>query len=586
MYQIRCDEFILYDPRDEELILLNPRCKLEVNTVGEGSFTILSNHPYYDKLQKLKSIFEVRQDGQTIFRGRMTNDSRDFQNRLDVDLEGVLAFTNDSIIGPFDFPKDFPGAADATNVVEYFLRWILGQHNAQVQDWQKLKLGTVTVKDPNNYITRVSTDYDTTWDILKSKLFGSSLGGYLCVRYESDGNYVDYLDKFELTNTQRITFGKNLLDITSDSDASETYSAIMPIGATIEETITVEGEDYEGMYGTITGGSTSYTVKKTITLDELPDGDLTDDLVKMDKFIYSKSAVDSYGWICVPPKDSQWDDVTEVNNLKNKAIEYLTGTAMLLSSTITIKAVDLYFTDDQIQSFRIYRNILVDSPVHGVEGVSYQLTKLDIDIMNPQNTTVTIGDTVRTLVDVNDQHQSTTTAQVRRAAQMTEQVKQNVVETVHQQLVVQETSVTTTCSEMILAALEQYVQTGEYNQFKQTVEAQLEIMADEIIMRFTSTTENINDVAGDLQAEITQRKKHITFSENGITLGAGENAMALELDNDMIKFKKNGVQFGWWDGVDFHTGNIVVDVNERAQLGNFAFIPRSDGSLMFLKVGG
>ena len=62
--------------------------------------------------------------------------------------------------------------------------------------------------------------------------------------------------------------------------------------------------------------------------------------------------------------------------------------------------------------------------------------------------------------------------------------------------------------------------------------------------------------------------------------------MTLELDNDMIKFKKNGVQFGWWDGVDFHTGNIVVEVNERAQFGNFAFVPRSDGSLMFLKVGG
>lgn len=565
MYQIRCGEFILYDPRDEELILLNPKCKLEVNTVGEGSFTILSNHPYYDQLKKLKSIFEIRQDAQTIFRGRMTNDSRDFHNRLDVDLEGILAVTNDSIIPPFNFPEDFPDAVDAANMVEHFLQWILEQHNAQVEDWQKLKLGTVTVKDPNNYITRSSEDYQSTWDVLKSKLFGSSLGGYLCPRYETDGTYVDYVDSFTLTNTQRITFGENLLDITRDSDASTTYSAILPLGAEIES----ENDE-----------------KYTLTLVDLPDGDLTDDLVKKGNFIYSKSAVEQYGWICVPVSESKWDDVTEVGNLKTKAIQYLTGTAMLLSSTITIKAVDLYFTDDQIQSFRIYQNILVNSPVHGVVDASYQLTKLDIDIMNPQNTTVTIGDTIRTLVDINDQKQSTAIERVEKVAQITEQVRQNVVETVHQQLVVQETSVTTTCSEMILAALEQYVQTGEYNQFKETVEAQLEIMADEIVMRFTSTTENINDVAGDLQAEITQRKKHITFSENGITIGAGENAMTLELDNDMIKFKKNGVQFGWWDGVDFHTGNIVVDVNERAQFGNFAFIPRSDGSLMFLKVGG
>ena len=64
-----------------------------------------------------------------------------------------------------------------------------------------------------------------------------------------------------------------------------------------------------------------------------------------------------------------------------------------------------------------------------------------------------------------------------------------------------------------------------------------------------------------------------------------EGTLTLTIENDMIVFKKNGEPRGWWDGVDFHTGNIVVNVNERAQFGNFAYIPRSDGSLMFLKVG-
>ena len=76
----------------------------------------------------------------------------------------------------------------------------------------------------------------------------------------------------------------------------------------------------------------------------------------------------------------------------------------------------------------------------------------------------------------------------------------------------------------------------------------------------------------------------IVFSADGITIGDGETGLTLSIDNDMISFKKNGQQFGWWDGVDFHTGNIVVDVNEKAQFGNFAYIPRSDGSLMLLKV--
>lgn len=398
MYQIRCDDVILYDPRDDELVLLNPKCKLKVNTVGEGSFSILPSHPYYNRLQKLKSVFEIRQDDQVIFRGRMTNDSRDFYNRLEVDLEGALGYTNDSIIPPFNFPNDFKVVG---NPVEFLLKWILDTHNAQVQPWQQLKLGNVTVTDPNDYISRASENYDTTWNTLKSKLFESSLGGYLSIRYEEDGNYVDYIADFTEVNAQRITFGENLLDITNESDASETYSAILPIGKADDTIVTIAG---------------------------LPDGKLTDDLVKSGLYIYSKSAVEQYGWICAPIEDSTWDDVTQPKNLQSNAIAYMSN-AVLLSSTITITAIDLRFTDEQIQSFRIYRNILVDSPVHGVVSAVYPLTELDIDILNPQNTTITIGDTVRTMTDINDQNKTTVQNRVDSVAQTN---KDTVVKTVNE----------------------------------------------------------------------------------------------------------------------------------------------------------
>ena len=566
MYQIRCDDYILYDPRDEDLLVLNPKCKLEVNKAGEGSFTILPTHPYYSKLKKLRSVFEIRQNGQPIFRGRMTNDSRNLYNQLAVDLEGVLAYTNDSQIAPFSFPGDFPEAANAANVVEYFLAWVLDQHNSQVQDWQKLKMGKVTVSDPNNYLSRSSSGYSTTWEILKSKLFDSALGGYLCIRYESDGNYVDYVSEFELTNTQRITFGENMLDIKRDSDASETYSAIFPTGKTVEE----DGSE-----------------KQTLTLVGLENGDIDDDLVLKDGFIYSKSAVAQYGWICVPPNDAKWSDVTTKTRLQRKAIEQLTGTAVKLSETMTIKALDLGASDEEIQSFRVCRNVIVDTPIHGVDSVVYPLTKLDIDIANAQNTTITVGATVRTLMDVNDQNQSDTLNRIEGAVgELVDGVQQEIMETVHQQFIIQETSVTSNCSQMILAALEQYVETGDYTEFKSAVEAQLKIMADNITMNFTTTTEQITNVDGDLQSKFQQVYSYIAFSENGIQLGSSEDGITLHVEHDQIVFKKNGVRFGSWDGVDFYTGNIVVQVNERAQFGNFAFIPRSDGSLMFLKVGG
>ena len=105
-------------------------------------------------------------------------------------------------------------------------------------------------------------------------------------------------------------------------------------------------------------------------------------------------------------------------------------------------------------------------------------------------------------------------------------------------------------------------------------------------MNFTATNSRIDEVDDKIDSEITSRNKHISFSDNGIAITAGEGQMTIRVDNDIVMFEKDGKQFGWWDGVDFHTGNIVVDLDERAQFGDFAFVPRSDGSLSFLKVFG
>ena len=150
------------------------------------------------------------------------------------------------------------------------------------------------------------------------------------------------------------------------------------------------------------------------------------------------------------------------------------------------------------------------------------------------------------------------------------------------------TSAINTCESIILSALESYVQTSNYEEFKQTIETQFEVMANEIEMNFTMTTEQIKDVDGDLQSKFTKLYKYIKFNgETAISIGSGDSTITLEIDNETgIVFKKNGVQFGLWDGENFHTGNIIINVDERAQFGSFAYVPRSDGSLSFLKVGG
>jgi hypothetical protein len=106
-------------------------------------------------------------------------------------------------------------------------------------------------------------------------------------------------------------------------------------------------------------------------------------------------------------------------------------------------------------------------------------------------------------------------------------------------------------------------------------------------MTFSSTGQTVEELVGKAQDFENRLTKYIKITgENAIEIGSGDSAITLEIDNENgISFKKEGVEFGSWDGNNFYTGNIVVRTEERAQFGNFAFVPRSDGSLSFLKVG-
>lgn len=373
MYRLTCDTIPLLDWRDEDLILVNPKVKLEVNTVGEGSFTIYKNHPHYNSIRKLKSVFEVADDNGVIFRGRATGDTIDLDHGKQVDLEGAMAYFNDSIVRPFDFPVDFEGdanyiaAANSGNVIAFFLGWLIDNHNSQVQDFQKMKLGNVTVTDPNNYIVRSNSDYASTWETLKAGLFESALGGYLCIRYEADGNYIDYLSEFTETNEQEIVYSENLLTLRNETEATDIYSAIIPIGAL------------------------------GLTLEGMADGNITDDIVKSGDTLYSKKAVAEYGWIYAPIVETTWDDAVNDTELRAMGVEKLTS-GTVAKTAIEASAVDLHFTDEQVQSLRIYKNVNVYSAPHGI-AESFPLKKLEIELLKPQNTKITVGKTFQTLTD-------------------------------------------------------------------------------------------------------------------------------------------------------------------------------------------
>lgn len=514
MYRLTYGDYILYDPRlatpEDRLIIRDPKVHLAVDKAGEMSFLLQPEHPYVDKLRKMSGVVELTDGATPIYRGRITRDTIDFYGVHTVETEGLLACLNDSIIEPFAYPEDFTEdtgyqeAAASGNVVEYLFYWLLGQHNAQVSVEQQLKPGTCTVTDPNNYITRSSTDYQTTMEAIRGKLFGSSLGGHLLIRYEADGNYLDYYADLPLTNTQPVEFAANLLDLTTELDGTDIYTAILPLG------------------------------KDGLTIAELSDTDLTDDLVKSGKIIYSKSGIAAHGRItrCI-----KWDDVTVPANLQTKAKAALADNGLAMPETITVRAVDLGW-QDAVQHFRVGRMTLLASTLHGYRA-SYPLLELSPDILDPGNTQITMGATRAT-------YTGTQIEEDWRRDEETNRREENIKEDTRQQLdqVIRSTSQQITdlqrnVDSIILSALERYVETGDFESYKGEVSTKLSVLTDQLSIDITRITERIDDVDGDLQSKYSEITKAFRFTSEGLIIGESGNEILLRLDNDVLQFVRN-----------------------------------------------
>lgn len=129
-------------------------------------------------------------------------------------------------------------------------------------------------------------------------------------------------------------------------------------------------------------------------------------------------------------------------------------------------------------------------------------------------------------------------------------------------------------------ALGNYVDKTSYDDDKKNTDDKMFNIEDDLSHKASK-----DDLDGYVSTEkYNEIYKYMRFTVNGIEIGSYMNPLKLTLDNQAIKFENNGKVIGRWDGSNFYTGDIIVELNQRAQFGNFAFVPRSDKSLMFLKV--
>lgn len=556
MYQITYDHYILYDPRfataEDKLTITEPDVYLAVGKAGEMSFVLQPDHPYLDRLQRMQGVVSLLDDGVPVYRGRITKDNATYYGSRKITTEGLMACLNDSVMPPFSFPGDveedeeYQTAAASGNVVEYFFRWVLARHNAQVSEAQQIKPGVCTVTDSNNYIARSSTEYLPTMEVLTTRLPKSALGGHLLIRYEADGNYLDYYADLPLTNTQQVEYAANLLDIVSERDGTEIYTSILPVG------------------------------KDGLTIADIADGDLTDDLVKDGLTVYSRSGVAAYGRI---NRYVRWDDVTVVANLLAKAKASVSSAGLATQESITVQAVDLGW-QDSVQHFRVGRMTLLVSTPHGYNA-AYALMELQPDILSPGNTRITLGATRQTYTGAQIDTDRETKEDMDRQR---EEIKSEMREETRQQLnqvtestMQQITDVQQSLNSIILAALQNYVETGEFGSYKEEMSSKLELLADQLNLTLTTITERIEDVNGDLQSKYSEVTKAFRFTADGLIIGESGNEILLRLDNDVMQFIRNNTPELMLTaaGVEAHQVKVTILI-----IGNVAFMADGSGDIV------
>lgn len=575
-YQVFCgsgttfSDYCLYDSDLDEFQIENPILSSEINSVDEFKFTIYPTHPYFENISKLSSIVTVYRDDKLIFKGRVITCEYGFHNEKSVTCEGVLAFLLDTFIRPFDFPnneqfEDLDYKED--NVIEYFLNWVLKCHNEQAKNFQKIKLGTVTVTDPNNYIARSSIEYLSCFEVIKTRLLDTH-GGYLAIRIENGENILDYVEDFtsdgkktgnKLVCTQKIEFGENLIDLAQESDASNVKTGIIPLGARLE--------DDEGTQ-----------TDKYLTIEDLPDEVLSDGIIKSGDYIINTSLSEKYGAIYETVK---WDDVKIAENLQKKALSYIADSVKIRNS-ITIKAIDLRLTDEQIGAFTMGQYVRCFSSPHEIDDL-YLLQKLEIDMKNPQNTTIQLDYSTLSFTDKvveNKKHTDNIVTRIDRVERG--YINNGSVRDIANETVENSSAFEQNSKAIMSQVAELYTKVTDFETYKSDISTQFTQTNQDFTYQFNTLIETINNLDSNSSSQFNNIIRYIRFVDGNIILGEVNNDLMLKISNDKISFLQNGIEVAYMtDNKLYITDGELLN---SLQLGKFSFYPRTSGNLSFKKV--
>lgn len=343
--------------------ILSGSIKQAQNAINEFTFVIPMQNDLYQKLTPFQSIIQVVNlyDEEVEFEGRVLSVSNKMTSTgfvQEVVCEDFLSFLHDSTQ---HYQKLKNAGAEA------YLREILKQHNAQVEDYKRIHLRTVTVKSLTDKPWRY-LGYESTWDTIRDRIV-TNIGGYLTLRRENSGFYLDWTSSVGENQESPIQLGRNIKSASREISFDGIATQIMPVGADEKNSQNRSSDNKEEQGPDVT--------RKQIDISSVNGGKI---------WLEDAELVAKFGVIRKPVI---WTEIDNPQVLKNRGLQYLKNQRIALAKW-TVSAVERYLIDSRYAKFKIGNtHPILNAPLSGIERL--QIIEKKIDILNPQSVDLVIG---------------------------------------------------------------------------------------------------------------------------------------------------------------------------------------------------
>lgn len=335
------------------------RLEQSLSDIGTFEFELMYDHPLYNKIEPITGLVKIvnKYDKEVEFYGRVLKPD------AGMDSEGLFSktFVCESVLGYLqDSTQTFQRVPN--NGVEDYFRRIIDVHNSQVEPHKRFKVGRVTVLNQSDIPYRY-IGYDTTFDTIKTYLIGR-LGGYIQLRLEEDGMYLDYLKDVGQEMDSPIQLGTNIETARRELDLSNLITRLVPLGADLDKD---NREEETGQY----------VVRERVTINSVNGGK---------SYIEDAELVKQFG-ILQRPMD--WTEIKDAGILLQRGQQYMQNQKIAISAW-SVSVVELYLIDQSFEKFKVGNTHPIDNaPLSGIERL--QIIKKVIDVTQPESVDLTVG---------------------------------------------------------------------------------------------------------------------------------------------------------------------------------------------------